>query len=107
MKKLIMGGLVAAGLFGLAACGGGGGAKAKLVKACMDEPDSTQELCDCMANAAVEELDKDMLKIMVDMAEQSDQSSAAAMEMMSKLTPDQTAQMTSFMMSAAMTCGMS
>lgn len=107
MKKLMTGAVVAAGLIGLSACGGGGGAKAKLVKACLDEDGATQEQCDCMANAAVDELDKDTLKILVNMSEQADQSSAAAMEMIAKMTPEQTGQMTAFMMSAAMTCGLS
>ncbi len=99
--------LAAALAFGVAACGGGGGnAKAKLVKACMAEDGSTQSECDCMADAAVEKLDPKLLNLMVKAAESGDDSDAAMSEMMAELEPDEMSQFMSFAMEAGMTCGL-
>jgi hypothetical protein len=107
MKKMFVGGLMAAGLIGLAACGGGGGnPKAELIKACMAEEGSTAQECECMADAAVEQLDKDLLKILVDAAKSGDQSDEAMAAMMGELTPEQMNQFMGFAMSAGMTCGL-
>lgn len=107
MKKLFIGGLMSAGLIALSACGGGGGdARAELVKACLAEDGSTQEECDCMADAAVEQLDDDLLKILVDAAKSGDQSDEAMAAVMGDLTPEQMNQFMGFAMSAGMTCGL-
>ncbi|MEM1035763.1 MAG: hypothetical protein AAGI14_03270 [Pseudomonadota bacterium] len=107
MKKMFMGTLVAVGLIGLSACGGGGDPRAELVKACLAEDGSTQTECDCMADAAVEQLDDDLLKILVDAAKSGDQSEEAMAAMMGELTPDQMSQFMGFAMAAGMQCGMS
>lgn len=106
MKKMIIGGMMAAGMIALTACGGAGNAKAELVKACMAEEGSTQTECDCMANAAVEQLDGDLLKLLVKAAKSGDQSEAAMGEMMGELTPEQMSQFMGFAMAAGMTCGL-
>ncbi len=103
MKKTA---IFAAMAFGLAACGGGGGnAKAKLVKACLDEGGSSDTECNCMADAAVEKLDGELLKMLVDAAESGGDSDAAMTEMMSNLKPDQMGQFMAFAMEAGTTCG--
>lgn len=106
MKKLFIGGLMSVGLIALSACGGGGDARAELVKACLAEEGSTQEECDCMADAAVEQLDKDLLKILVDAAKSGDQSDEAMAAVMADLSPEQMNQFMGFAMSAGMTCGL-
>jgi len=106
MKKMIIGGMMAAGMIALTACGGGGNAKAELVKACMAEEGSTQSECDCMADAAVEQLDDDLLKILVKAAKSGDQSDAAMAEVMGDLSPEQMNQFMGFAMTAGMTCGL-
>lgn len=106
MKKLFIGGLMSAGLIALSACGGAGDARAELVKACLAEEGSTQQECDCMADAAVEQLDDDLLKVLVDAAKSGDQSEEAMAAMMGELTPEQMNQFMGFAMSAGMTCGL-
>lgn len=106
MKNLLIGGAVAAGLIGLSACGGAGNARAELVKACLAEEGSTQTECDCMADAAVEQLDDDLLKVLVKAAKSGDQSDEAMAELMGDLSPDQMTQFMGIAMSAGMTCGL-
>lgn len=43
---------------GLAACGGGGGAKGEFVEACVKESGESKETCECQANAMEEALGK-------------------------------------------------
>ncbi len=104
MKKLAF---VSALAFGLAACGGGGGnAKAKLVKACLAEDGSSESECNCMADAAVEKLDPELLAMVVKAAESGDDSEAAMQEMVGDLEPEQMGQFMAFAMEAGTTCGM-
>ncbi|MEM8615786.1 MAG: hypothetical protein AAGF20_02520 [Pseudomonadota bacterium] len=107
MKKLVLGAAVAFGMVGLAACGGGSGnAKAELVKACMKEEGSSQSECDCMADAAVDQLDSELLGKLVSAAKKGDDSEAAMEAMMGDLSPEQIQQFMGFAMSAGMSCGM-
>lgn len=98
MKKYIFASALA---LGLAACGGGGGGKAALVKACVDDGTSKSE-CECMADAAEEELDSETFKIMVNLAEQGEE---AADQVLSEMTPEQQGKFMAFAMKAATTCG--
>jgi len=104
MKKLAFVGALA---FGLAACGGGGNAKDKLVKACMAEDGSTEAECTCVADAAVEKLDPELLDIIVKAAESGDDGDEAMQEVMSDLEPDQMGQFMAFAMEIGTTCGIS
>ncbi len=86
---------------GLAACGGGGGAKSEMVKACMDEGGTTKEVCECQAGALIDAIGEDKAKEMVALGKKDE---AAAAEMMMKLaTDDPTAAMK--MGEAMMACG--
>ena len=103
MKKVIFAAVLA---MGLAACGGGsGGAKASLVKACMDDGESTQETCNCMADLAVDKLDPKLVGILVEAAEAEDED-AVMMSKMGELSPEEMTQFMTVMMSAATECGM-
>lgn len=104
MKNLLIAGVM---VLGLAACGGSGGdAKSKLVKACLDEGGTAEAECNCMADAAVENLDADLLGKMVQAAESGSDSDAAMNEIMGDLTPEQMGQFMAFAMEAGTTCGL-
>lgn len=90
-------------MLGLAACGGGGGGKAALVKACTDDGTSTAE-CECMADAAEQELDPATFNKLVDAANEGEE---AAEEIMTNLTPEEQGKFMAFAMKAAMTCSAS
>jgi hypothetical protein len=102
MKKVIIASVMA---IGLAACGGGGGDKAALVKACLADGDGTQKQCDCMADTFVKDLDPKVLKVIVE-ASKAEDSEAVIMSKMGELEPAQLQSMMTVMMGAAGTCGM-
>lgn len=102
MKKVIIASVMA---IGLAACGGGGGDKAALVKACLDDGDGTQKECECMADAFVKDLDPKVLDLIVE-ASKAEDSEAAVMAGMGELEPEQLQSMMTVMMGAAGTCGL-
>ncbi|MEE9381718.1 MAG: hypothetical protein V3V03_09945 [Hyphomonadaceae bacterium] len=89
-------------MFGLAACGGGGG-KAALVKACMDDGDETKENCVCMADAAEDALDKPLFNKLVAAAKSGEDGVEA---MVGELSPAEQGKFMSFAMTAGLTCGM-
>lgn len=94
--------LASAMIFGLAACGGGGG-KAALVKACMEDGESAEQ-CECMATTAEEELDSTTFSKLVKMAQEGDEN---AEDIMGDLSPEEQGKFMAFAMKAAMTCGAS
>ena len=100
MKKIYLAGL---GLFALAACGGGGGDRAAIVNACVEDGGSNQETCECMADAAEENLDDELYSMLADAAREGEE---AAEEIMGELNSEQQTQFMSFAMQAGMTCGM-
>ncbi|MEO0981154.1 MAG: hypothetical protein AAFX03_00715 [Pseudomonadota bacterium] len=82
----------------LAACGGGGGGKAELVKACTDDGESA-EMCNCMADAAEENLKPATFQKLVQAAKEGDPDS-----IMSDLTPEEQGEFMTFAMQAGLTC---
>lgn len=103
MNKVIIASVLA---MGLAACGGGsGGAKAALVKSCMDDGDSDQKTCSCMADMAVEKLDPKLVNILVESTKAED-TDAYMMSKMGELEPAEMTQFMTVMMGAATECGM-
>lgn len=106
MKKLLMGSVMALGLVGLSACGGGTPSKAQLVKACVEDGDGgTQEECKCMVDQAEENLSKDSYAKFAKAAVSGD-AEAAMGEMMAD-DPELMGEFMGFAMAAAMTCGLS
>ncbi|MGB3626469.1 MAG: hypothetical protein WA989_11590 [Henriciella sp.] len=99
MKKTM---LASAALFGLAACGGGGGDRAALVNACVDDGSMDQATCECMADSAEKNLDDDLYSKLAQAAKDGEE---ATEEIMNDMTPEQQGQFMSFAMQAAMTCG--
>lgn len=99
MKKTIF---ASAALLGLAACGGGGGDRAALVDACVADGGTDKATCECMADSAEKNLDKDLYRKLAKAAEEGEEAANAIME---DLTPEQQGQFMSFAMQAAMTCG--
>lgn len=102
MKKTF---LVAACVMTLAACGGGGNKSGELAKLCMDEGGSSAEECSCMADAAVEKLDPDMVNMLITAAKAGDESDSQMAEMMGDLSPEQMQQFMTFAMESAAACG--
>ena len=100
MKNFIFASALA---MGLAACGGGGGAKAALVKACTEDGTDVAE-CQCMADAAAEELDASTFDKLVQLAKEGGESAEAVL---SDLTPEEQGEFMAFAMKAAMTCSAS
>ncbi len=70
--------LICTGLLAITACGGGGG-KADLVKACMDEGED-REGCECMAQELEEGLSPRAFEAMVLSATGKDEEAEAAMK---------------------------
>ena len=102
MKKVIFASVMA---MGLVACGGGN-KEAALSKAfCMDGS-STQAQCDCMAKAAVDELDPKLQNMLLKASKAGDEEAAgeAMMKEMANLSSDEQAQFGAFAMKGAMTC---
>ena len=88
---------------GLAGCGGGGGGdRAALVKACQEDGSMETEACECMADAAEEELSPEMYKLLVDSAK----SGGDPEDAMNNLSAEEQSEFMGFAMKAAMTCGM-
>ncbi len=100
MKNLA---LVGAMALGLAACGGGGGDRAVLLKACVDDG-TDAKACECMADAAKTELIPKMYQVLVKAAKAGPDGAEDAL---SKLEPAEQGEFMGFAMKAAMTCGMS
>ncbi|WP_300379482.1 hypothetical protein [Henriciella sp.] len=100
MKKVYLAGL---GLFALAACGGGGGDRAAIVNACVEDGSSNQETCECMADAAKENLDDELYSMLADAAREG---ADGAEEIMSDLDSEQQSQFMKFAMQAGTTCSM-
>ena len=101
MKKFVF---AAAGLMTLAACGGGGGNRAALVDACVADGSTDKATCECMADSAEKNLDKDLYSKLAKAAKDGEE---AADKIMNDLTPEQQGQFMAFAMQAAMTCGAS
>ncbi|MEQ9315473.1 MAG: hypothetical protein RLN72_06440 [Henriciella sp.] len=100
MKKTIF---ASVALLGLAACGGGGGGdRAALIDACVADGGTDQATCECMADSAEKNLDKDLYSKLAKAAKEGEEAANAIME---DLTPEQQGQFMSFAMQAAMTCG--
>ncbi|MEM5517820.1 hypothetical protein WNY37_12755 [Henriciella sp. AS95] len=92
-----------AALFGLAACGGGGGSNREaLVSACLDDGSTDKETCECMADSAEKNLSDDLYGKLAKAAKEGEESANAMME---DLSPEEQGQFMSFAMQAAMTCG--
>lgn len=103
MNKVIFASVLA---MGLAACGGGsGGAKSALVQSCLEDGDSDEKTCTCMADMAVEKLDQKLVNIIVE-ATKSEDEDAYMMSKMSELEPAEMTQFMTVMMGAATECGM-
>jgi hypothetical protein len=92
-----------AALLFLAACGGAGGDKQAIVDACVEDGSSDKATCECMADAAEKNLDKELFG---KLAKAARQGSDKAQDMMEDLKPEEQTQFMSFAMQAAMTCGM-
>lgn len=101
MKKTMF---ASAALLGLAACGGGGSDRAALVNACVEDGSTDEATCECMADAAENNLDDDLYSKLAKAARDGEE---AADKIMNDLTPEQQGQFMSFAMQAAMTCGAS
>lgn len=101
MKKTM---IAAAGLMALAACGGGESDRQALVDACVSDGTSDQETCECMADAAEKNLDEDLYEKFADAARQGEDGGE---EILNDLDAEEQAQFMSFIMQAAVTCGMS
>ncbi len=103
MKRVIIASVFA---LGLAACGGGnGGAKAALIKSCMDDGSSDEKTCSCMADMAIEKLDPKLVDILVEASEAED-NDAYMMSKMGELSPEEMTSFMTVMMGAATECGM-
>lgn len=103
MKKIIIASMFA---LGLAACGGaGGGAKATIAQACLDEDGTDEKTCNCLADKAVNELDPKLVNILVESTKAEDDD-AYMMSKMAELSPEEMTSLMSVMMSAATECGL-
>ena len=103
MNKVIFASLFA---IGLAACGGaGGGAKAALVKSCLDDGSTDESTCNCMADKAVNDLDPKLVNILVEATKAEDED-AFMMSQMGELSPEEMTSFMTVMMGAATECGM-
>lgn len=102
MKKVILASVFA---LGLAACGGGGGAKAALVKSCLDDGSTDDKTCSCMADMAVDKLDPKLVNILVEATKAEDED-AFMMSKMGELSPEEMTSFMTVMMGAATECGM-
>ena len=103
MKKVIFASMFA---LGLAACGGGGGgAKAELIKSCLEDGSADEKTCSCMADKAVSELDPKLVKIIVEATKAEDED-AYRVSKMSELSPEEMTSLMTVMMGAATECGM-
>ncbi len=102
MKNMIIASVFA---LGLAACGGGGGDKAALVKSCLDDGSTDEATCTCMADLAVDKLDPKLVNILVE-ATEADDEDAYMMSKMGELSPEEMTSFMTVMMSAATECGM-
>ncbi len=87
----------------LAGCGGSGGDRATLIKACTEDG-SSAESCGCMADAAEAELDPKVYKALVQSAASGDD--AVAQKVMEDLSSVEQGQVFGFFMKAALECGM-
>lgn len=94
--------LAMAALFALTACGGigGGGAKADLVKWCVDSGDAQSD-CDCMAGRLEAELSPELLKKLAAGFSGGDEQAAEVLE---SLPEDEQMQAMSALIEAGMNC---
>lgn len=99
MRKLF---LVSAGLLALAACGGGGD-RAAIVNSCVENSDMNQADCECMADAAKDNLDPALYKKFASAVRSGED---ATDKMMEDLPPEDQGKFVGFIMQAAMTCNM-
>lgn len=102
MKKTF---IIAACAATLAACGGGGDKASELAKLCVDEGGSTAAECECMATAAVEKLDGDMVDMLLVAAKAGDDSDTQMAEMMGDMSPEQMQQFMTFAVESSTACG--
>ena len=96
MKKFV---LASAGLLVLAACGGGN--HEAIVDSCVEDGGINKKACECMADAAKENLDSDLYNKFAKAAREGD---SAAEDMMNDLSPEQQGQFVSFVMQAGLSC---
>ncbi|NBC20430.1 MAG: hypothetical protein GVY06_05210 [Alphaproteobacteria bacterium] len=95
--------LAAALAIGLAACGGGGGGdRAALIESCEADGSMDAESCECMADAAKDNLSSELYGVLVD----SVKSGGDPEDAMNNLTPGQQEEFMGFAMTAATSCGM-
>ena len=99
MKKFLF---AAGGLMLLTACGGGND-RAAIIDSCMAEGGSDKKTCECMADAAEENLNDKLYGKLADAARKGDENAANAL--MDDLSPEDQGQFMAFAMQAAMTCG--
>ena len=101
MKKFVF---ASAGLLALAACGGGSSDRAAIVNSCVEDGGMEKAACECMADAAEDNLDSDLYKKFASAARDGE---AAAEEMLNDLSPEQQGQFVGFVMQAATSCNTS
>ena len=87
----------------LAACGGGGGDRQAIIDACMQDGGSDQATCECMADSAKENLDGALYSKFAKAAKTGGED---ANEMLSDLKAEEQSQFMTFVMQAAVKCGM-
>jgi len=98
MKKILLAGVM---VFGLAACGGGGG-KAQLVKSCVDSGED-EEMCNCIADKLEADLDSGSFK---KISEAMAAGEERGQEMIENLPADEQSEIMTAMMGAGMSCAM-
>lgn len=84
----------------LAACGGTGGAKASMVKACTDAGEE-QAMCTCIADGLEKNLDAKTFNTVAKAMEQGEEDGGAAIE---ALPVEEQSKIMGAMMSVGMTC---
>lgn len=96
--------MATAAVMTLAACGGGGGDRQAIVDACMQDGGSDKATCECLADSAKENLDGALYS---KFAKAAKSGSDQADEMLNDLKPEEQSQFMTFVMQAAVKCGMS
>lgn len=86
MKKII---LAVTAMSLLAACGSKEDPRQVLIDECMTEPDATAELCSCMSDAMVDNLEKSDVDKMVAALKSGEDSDAYMENMMGELMADE------------------
>lgn len=86
MKKFI---LAISAVTLLAACGSKEDPRQVLIDECMSEPEATTELCSCMSDAMVDNLDKDDVSKMITAIKSGEDSDAYMEKMMGDLMADE------------------